>query len=149
MNFNILGIGLPQLFIIFGLMLILFGPKKMIAWAFEAGRYTAKLRQMYQQTMSEFQKEIAASGVDLNEITRDLPKASDFNVLDEARKLVDAAPDSTPPASPAPTAPPTPTAPVADASPTGEAAPSTPPAEPPSTPPTASTDSKYSDWMAK
>ena len=49
MNFNILGIGLPQLILVFGLSMILFGPKKMIQYAYQAGRWISQLRVMWQE----------------------------------------------------------------------------------------------------
>ena len=88
MNFNILGIGLPQLLIVLAVALMLFGPKKMIEWAYIAGRYLAKMRTIYQHTMDEFQKEVADAGLNVNDITKDMPS---FDILNEANKVVNSA----------------------------------------------------------
>ena len=65
MNFNILGIGLPQLIIVFGLAMILFGPKKMIQYAYQAGRWISQLRVMWEEAAKNVQKEFHEAGLDL------------------------------------------------------------------------------------
>jgi Sec-independent protein translocase protein TatA len=131
MNFNLLGVGLPQLLIVFTVMLMLFGPKKMIEWAYLAGRMMSKMRAMFQQTMTEFQKEVQASGLDVPDLTRDLPRVpSSFNIVDEASKFINSTPNGTP----------------NDANPSQPTQAPTAPAQPPSENPD---NAKYSDWVAK
>ena len=61
---NILGVG-PQIFIIAFLALLLFGPKKMIQYAYQAGRYVAQLRAMWEQTAQAIQKEFEEAGLNV------------------------------------------------------------------------------------
>ena len=67
MNFNILGIGLPQIAIVLVLSLVLFGPKQMMAYAYQAGRFLAKARAMWEEAARNMQAEIQNSGLDLKE----------------------------------------------------------------------------------
>ena len=67
MNFNILGIGLPQIAIVVVLSLVLFGPKQMLQYAYQAGRFLAKARAMWEEAARNMQQEMQNSGVDLKE----------------------------------------------------------------------------------
>jgi len=66
-NFNILGIGLPQIAIVLVLSLVLFGPKQMMQYAYQAGRFLSKARAMWEEAARNMQSEIQASGIDLKE----------------------------------------------------------------------------------
>jgi Sec-independent protein translocase protein TatA len=90
MDAGIFGIGIWELGLIFIIMLAVAGPKRMVKWAFELGKITAKLRGMFQETMDAFKREIDAS--DLN-LSKDLPKlpTQRFDIVKEANKLVDEA----------------------------------------------------------
>lgn len=85
---NILGIGIPEIIVIFIIMLVVAGPKRMIEWAYHIGRYTAKIRAMYQETMEAFQKELNASGLD--DVTKDLSnlRSNSFDIVSEASKII-------------------------------------------------------------
>ena len=61
---NILGIGPAELVIVFLLMLMVAGPKRMIAWAYVAGQYAAKLRKMWQEASAVIRKELEQAGVE-------------------------------------------------------------------------------------
>jgi sec-independent protein translocase protein TatB len=131
---NILGVGPGELLVIFVIALVVAGPKRMIQWAYHIGRYTARIRAMAQETMSAFQKELAASGLD---VTKDLAslQATKFDVMKEVSKIVDPAltlPPLEPPeqAQPAASAPAAAPQPVAPASPVEPASPSATLAEP-------------------
>lgn len=62
---NILGIGGPELILILLVMLIIAGPKRMIQWSYVLGKWVAKFRVMWSQTVDMVQKEFDASGVDI------------------------------------------------------------------------------------
>ncbi len=98
MNFNILGIGPWQIIIVLLVMLIVAGPKRMVLWAYQAGRYVAQFRKMFDETMSAFQKEMQESGIDLTKDMASLQKES-FDVINEASKVINAEPTSTPASS--------------------------------------------------
>ena len=61
---NILGIGPAELVIVFLLMLMVAGPKRMIAWAYVAGQYAARLRKMWQEASAVIRKELEQAGVE-------------------------------------------------------------------------------------
>lgn len=98
---NILGVGTSELFFILLIMLIVAGPKRMIAWAYVAGQYAAKLRVMWAQTMEALQQEMDEAGVDV-QLPKDLPTRGSINrmtgdimrpftePIDDARKSGDA-----------------------------------------------------------
>jgi Sec-independent protein translocase protein TatA len=89
---NVLGMGIPEILVIFVIMMVLFGPKQMVKWAYDIGRYTAKMRAMFQETMDAFQKEMNASG--LSDVTKDLGKevtnlrSTGFDIVSEASKVI-------------------------------------------------------------
>src|SRR4051812_35449430 len=104
MGGGIMGVGPLELVVIIILMLVVAGPKRMIAWAYQAGRYMSVLRGMFQETMDAFQRELEASGLD-STITKDLAdlNPSRFNVLNEASKVINSdltAASSTTPVTP-------------------------------------------------
>ncbi len=70
MNFNILGIGLPQIAIVLILSLVLFGPKKMVEYAYQAGRIIAQLRAMWEEASRGVQKEFREAGMDFQELKK-------------------------------------------------------------------------------
>src|SRR5215470_5742349 len=86
---NILGVGPAELIVIFIVMLVVAGPKRMIAWAYEAGRWMTKIRAMFQETMDAFQKELAESGVEIPADLKNLPTGK-FDILSEAAKVINA-----------------------------------------------------------
>ncbi len=116
---NILGVGPGEVLVVLILMLIVAGPKRMIQWAYYVGRYTAKMRTMFQETMNVIQKELAESGVEVPKELAELQK-SGFDIVREASKVINAEPSS---AAPSPSTPP----PASSVEPKPAAA---PPAEP-------------------
>jgi Sec-independent protein translocase protein TatA len=66
---EILGIGGAELIAILIIMLVVAGPKRMIQWAYIMGKYTAKARAMWTESMAYLQKEFDAAGLDM-----ELPK---------------------------------------------------------------------------
>ena len=95
---NLLGVGVPELVVIFIIMLVFAGPKRMVKWAYVLGQYTAQLREMWQQTVAAFQKELADANLDL---PKDLNLNQRFDILGEANKIINATPESTTPTEPA------------------------------------------------
>lgn len=106
---NLLGVGPGELVVVFVIMLVVAGPKRMIQWAYQIGRYTARMRAMVQETMNAIQKEVAASGLDVTDVTKELASLQNakFDVMKEVSKIVDPAltsPAVEPPASAQPAA---------------------------------------------
>ncbi len=61
---NLFGIGAAELAIIFLLMLVIAGPKRMMQWAYIAGTYVAKLRKMWEETSLILKKELEQAGIE-------------------------------------------------------------------------------------
>ena len=61
---NIFGIGTAELGIILLLMLIVAGPKRMVQWAYVAGQYLARFREIWQQTVGLVRKELEQAGLE-------------------------------------------------------------------------------------
>jgi sec-independent protein translocase protein TatB len=82
---NFLGIGPGEILVIFVIMLVVAGPKRMIEWAYHIGRYTSKMRAMFQEAMDAFNRELNVS-----ELTKDLPSIpkSSFDILKEADQVI-------------------------------------------------------------
>ncbi len=77
---EILGIGGWEIALIFVLMLIVAGPKRMIAWSYTLGRYLAVFRNLWAETAAQLQKELKQSGVDV-EIPSELPTRGSINSM--------------------------------------------------------------------
>lgn len=97
---NLFGIGAAELAIIFLIMLIIAGPKRMMQWAFIAGTYVAKLRKMWDETSKILKKELEQAGIEpevvdtLQELAkpRGLRKANPLDALvDEMKKPMEQA----------------------------------------------------------
>ena len=69
---DILGIGGWELVAILLIMLVVAGPKRMIAWSYTAGKYVAMMRRMWAETARQLQKEFDDAGVDV-QVPKDLP----------------------------------------------------------------------------
>ena len=69
---DILGIGGWELVAIVIIMLIVAGPKRMIAWSYTAGKYVAMMRKMWAETAKQLQKEFDDAGVDVK-VPKDIP----------------------------------------------------------------------------
>lgn len=83
---DFLGIGVPELILILMLALIVAGPKRMLAWSYQLGKWVAALRQMWSQTASMLQKEFDEAGVDV-QVPRDIPTRAD--IRREVTRVVD------------------------------------------------------------
>lgn len=75
---NILGVGFPELVLIFTIMLVVAGPKRMIQWAYTIGIYMGKLKTLWAETMQLVQQEIDQAGLDI-EVPKDLPTRQNLN----------------------------------------------------------------------
>lgn len=75
---NILGIGTTELVLILIIMLVVAGPKRMMQWAYVAGLYLAKLRNMWAETSRYLQQEFDAAGVDIK-VPEEIPTRQSLN----------------------------------------------------------------------
>jgi Sec-independent protein translocase protein TatA len=69
---NIFGVGGAELVLIFIIMLVVAGPKRMLRWAYLFGKFAAQLRVIWDNVMEIVQKEVEAAGMDVD-IPRELP----------------------------------------------------------------------------
>jgi sec-independent protein translocase protein TatB len=69
---NIFGIGELELVIVILIALVVAGPKRLIQWAYVAGKWVAKARKMWSEAMGLIQQELNASGVDVN-LPKEMP----------------------------------------------------------------------------
>lgn len=82
---EIFGVGTIELIIVFVIMLMVAGPKRMIRWAYELGKVMAKMRAAWAETMSMLQKELNQAGVDV-ELPKEMPTRGSLNT-DVRRQL--------------------------------------------------------------
>jgi Sec-independent protein translocase protein TatA len=82
---NILGVGPAEIIMIFIIMLVVAGPKRMIVWSYHLGRYFQQFRAMVDEAWGAVRKELEESQVDL---PKELPKLRRFDIVQEANKLV-------------------------------------------------------------
>lgn len=75
---EILGVGGAEFIAIFIIMLVVAGPKRMIQWAYVMGKYTAKIRAMWTESMTYLQKEFDAAGLDV-ELPKEPPTRGSLN----------------------------------------------------------------------
>jgi Sec-independent protein translocase protein TatA len=77
---NFFGVGALEILIIFVIMLVVAGPKRMVQWAYYIGQYMSKLRKMWGELMDSVQKELDEAGVDIK-VPKDIPTRADINRL--------------------------------------------------------------------
>lgn len=70
---NILGVGPAELVIIFLILMVVAGPKRMVRWAYVAGHYIGKARALMAEASQVIKKELEDAGVD-SEITETVTK---------------------------------------------------------------------------
>jgi Sec-independent protein translocase protein TatA len=75
---EILGVGGAEFVAILIIMLIVAGPKRMIQWAYVLGKYTAKARAMWAESMTYIQKEFDEAGVDI-QLPKEPPTRGNLN----------------------------------------------------------------------
>ncbi|HVU11769.1 MAG TPA: hypothetical protein VHD90_10835 [Phototrophicaceae bacterium] len=75
---DILGVGGWELVAILIIMLIVAGPKRMITWSYQLGKYISMLRKMWAETAQMLQKEFDEAGVDV-QVPKDIPTRNDLN----------------------------------------------------------------------
>ncbi|MBC8171353.1 MAG: hypothetical protein H7X77_06760 [Anaerolineae bacterium] len=63
---NIFGIGEIELVIVILIALVVAGPKRLIQWAYVAGKWVARGRKMWSEAMGLIQQELNESGMDVN-----------------------------------------------------------------------------------
>lgn len=100
---------ITQILIILFIALLVFGPKKMVEYAYQAGKMLAKLRTMYEQTMTQVQTEMNQAGLGettklVNDLRFDVQAAAD-KVLQSAAAPVAAAEAALNPGAAQPAAP--------------------------------------------
>ena len=87
---NILGIGVAELAIIFIILMVVAGPKRMITWAYIAGRELARLRAMWSETMEVIQEELKEAGLeDINELNKIRKDIGKINLGEEVRRAME------------------------------------------------------------
>jgi Sec-independent protein translocase protein TatA len=86
---DIFGIGGPELVFILIIMLVFAGPKRMLQWAYQLGKFAAKARQMWAESMGYLQKEFDEAGVGI-ELPKELPTKGSLNktLTEQAGKLM-------------------------------------------------------------
>jgi Sec-independent protein translocase protein TatA len=85
---NILGIGVPELILIFVIAIVVAGPKRMIQWAFILGQYVGKLRAMWADVAKMIQAEVDAAGLDVK-VPTDIPTRADVGrMIQQAAKPI-------------------------------------------------------------
>lgn len=62
---NIFGMGGAELVLIIVIMLVVAGPKRMVKWAYVAGEYIGRLRNIWAEVVDVVQKEIDDAGLDV------------------------------------------------------------------------------------
>lgn len=84
---EIFGIGGWELVAIFLILLIVAGPKRMIAWSYTLGKYMAVFRSMWAETATQLQREFHSAGVDI-ELPKEPPTRASLNkmVIDTVAK---------------------------------------------------------------
>lgn len=75
---NILGVGGWELVIIFLIMLVVAGPKRMIQWSYVLGKYLGQMRILWGQMVDAVQKEFDDAGVDVK-LPREVPTRQNIN----------------------------------------------------------------------
>ena len=75
---EILGVGGAEFVAILIIMLIVAGPKRMIQWAYILGKYTAKARAMWAESMTYLQKEFEQAGLEV-ELPKEPPTRGSLN----------------------------------------------------------------------
>lgn len=69
---NIFGVGTAEIVVIFLIMLVVAGPKRMVRWSYHLGKYVGKFRKMWSEVVDVLQHEMDEAGVDVK-IPKDLP----------------------------------------------------------------------------
>jgi Sec-independent protein translocase protein TatA len=85
---NILGVGPAELVLIFIIMLMVAGPKRMIRWSYLIGRYLTQFRSMFQDAWVAVQREIQAEAGDALKDLPKLPTSTKFNPMNELRNAI-------------------------------------------------------------
>lgn len=75
---DILGIGGWELVVVIIIMLIVAGPKRMIAWSYTLGRYIGMIRGMWAETAKQLQRELDESGIDVK-VPTNIPTRQTLN----------------------------------------------------------------------
>lgn len=113
MDFNFFGIGLPEIIVIFLLMLVFMGPKRMMVLAYQIGIYVQKIRRVVDETMGAVRKEFEAANLDLPKDLNSLKpptlgNAGRFDIVQEANRFLNSdgsAPSESAPTNASPTTP--------------------------------------------
>lgn len=122
-SMEILGVGGWELMAILLIMVVVAGPKRMIAWSYKLGQYLAVLRNMWRETAGLLQREFDNAGVDVRVPTEPPTRAALQKEVNRAfspitkplesslsgvKQDLEAStrPASTPPVTPASTTPP-------------------------------------------
>ena len=69
---SLFGMGGWELFLVFIIMLIVAGPKRIAQWAYTLGKWSTKMREVWQQTVVVLQRELDEAGIEVD-LPQDLP----------------------------------------------------------------------------
>ena len=79
---NILGVGTPELLIILLIALVVGGPKRMVVWMYQLGRYVGMAKRAWAQMAENIQQELDEAGVEL-QVPKHAPTRADIDRLAE------------------------------------------------------------------
>lgn len=86
---GIFGVGLAEMVIIGLVLFLIGGPRNSAKWAREAGRTMRKVRQSWDQMMSELEKDLGPDGKEIMDTTRELSRSvHEFRNISSPRRLV-------------------------------------------------------------
>lgn len=97
---ELFGVGGVEFLLIIVIAMVVAGPKRVVQWAYYAGKFFARVRKIWGEMMMVIQKEINAAGIDvelpktpptrqsISQTTRDLLKPY-TKELDEAQKDIE------------------------------------------------------------
>ena len=75
---NFFGIGGMELLLILLITIIVAGPRRMIAWSYELGKWLAKAQKMWAQSARMMQQELDEAGIDFK-VPRQIPTRQRLN----------------------------------------------------------------------
>ena len=85
---NFLGVGGSELLLILIITMIVAGPRRMIAWSYQLGRWLSRAQKLWAESARVLQREFDEAGVEV-EVPRQLPTRRTLNR--ELRKAVESA----------------------------------------------------------
>ena len=75
---NFLGVGGTELLLILLIALIVAGPRRLIAWSYQLGRWLARVQRLWAESARMLQRELDDAGVDVT-VPRQIPTRRGLN----------------------------------------------------------------------